>query len=181
MLNNIAALYGTGVVAGDYESIATTTVGSGGAANVTFSSIPSTYKHLQIRFLTRSASSFTQVGMKVNNDTGANYAGHQLTGNGATATAAGYPSQGSPITVPIRVPDTASIFGGAVMDVLDYANSSKYKTFRTFGGADLNGSGQIILASTLWMNTNAITELVFTTSDGFNFAQYSQIALYGIK
>jgi hypothetical protein len=164
-----------------YESIATTTVGSGGQSTITFSSIPSTYKHLQIRFLTRSASSFTQVGMKINSDTGANYAAHQLTGNGSSATAAAGSSVSGPVTVPIRVPDTASIFGGAVMDVLDYANTSKYKTFRTLSGADLNGSGQIILASTLWMNSNAITQIDFTTSDGFNFAQYSQIALYGIK
>lgn len=33
----------------DYDSIATTTVGAGGAASITFSSIPSTYQHLQIR------------------------------------------------------------------------------------------------------------------------------------
>jgi hypothetical protein len=44
-------------VSNSYESIATTTVGSGGSATVTFSSIPATYKHLQVRTLIRSAGS----------------------------------------------------------------------------------------------------------------------------
>jgi hypothetical protein len=33
--------------AGDFESIATVTVGSGGSAVISFTSIPSTYAHLQ--------------------------------------------------------------------------------------------------------------------------------------
>ncbi len=119
--------------------------------------------------------------MRVNNDSTASYAAHQLTGNGTSATAAGAGSVSGPVTVPIRVPDTANIFGSAIMDVLDYSNSSKNKTFRTLSGADLNGSGQIILASTLWINTSAINTLTFTTSDGFNFAEYSQISLYGVR
>jgi hypothetical protein len=36
---------------GDYESIATVSVGGGGAADVEFTSIPGTYTHLQIRAL----------------------------------------------------------------------------------------------------------------------------------
>ena len=34
---------------GDFESIATVTVGGGGAASIEFTSIPGTYQHLQIR------------------------------------------------------------------------------------------------------------------------------------
>ena len=56
MLNNIVALLGNGAAAGggtSYESIATVTVGAGGSSSISFTSIPSTYKHLQIRAITR--------------------------------------------------------------------------------------------------------------------------------
>ena len=50
-----SALVGNPVIMpGSYESIATVTVGSGGAASVEFTSIPSTYTHLQIRAIVRT-------------------------------------------------------------------------------------------------------------------------------
>ena len=74
----------------------------------------------------------------------------------------------------------ANIFSGVVIDLLDYANTSKYKTMRGFGGADRNGAGLISFSSGSWQNTAAITTLTFTLQAG-NFTQYSTIALYGIK
>ena len=167
-------------VTNSYESIATVTVGSGGQSTITFSSIPSTYKHLQIRGIARSAGAFTQTRIKINSDTGSNYTLHQLTGTGSTATANAYPNETGPVPVPIRMPDTANIFGAFVMDILDYQNTSKFKTIRTLGGADLNGSGSMILSSNLFRSTSAISQLDFD-GNGENFAQYSQFALYGIR
>jgi hypothetical protein len=68
------------------------------------------------------------------------------------------------------------------MDILDYANTNKYKTVRTLSGYDLNNAtyGALRSYSGLWMNTNAITSIKFY-ADGVNLAQYSQFALYGIK
>jgi hypothetical protein len=168
------------VAAGSYESITTVTVGSGGQSTITFSSIPSTYKHLQIRAIAKSAGAFTQGRVKVNSDTSSVYTLHQLTGNGSTATSNGYANEAGPVTIPIRMPDTANIFGVIVMDILDYQNTSKFKTIRTLGGADLNGSGSMILSSNLFRSTSAISQLDFD-GNGENFAQYSQFALYGIK
>ena len=52
--NAIAGLYAGGVppVTTAYESIATTTLSST-QATITFSSIPSTYEHLQIRWIAK--------------------------------------------------------------------------------------------------------------------------------
>ena len=73
-------------------------------------------------------------------------------------------------------------FAGFVSDVLDYANTNKYKTTRSLNGNDQNGSGYLWFASVLWMNTNAISTVTITTAGGSNtFNQYSQFALYGIK
>ena len=75
-------------VTSSYESIATTTVGALGASSVTFSSIPSTYKHLQLRWIARSNRVAAQdfVDIRLNSDTGANYSAHLLYGDGSAAT-----------------------------------------------------------------------------------------------
>lgn len=166
-----------------YESIATVTVGAGGAANIEFTSIPSTYSHLQIRGIARGTKSST-VGflwMKINSDSGSNYAYHILQGDGASAVASGV------------APDTlldwgrhpaasasVNIFGASVIDILDYGNTNKFKTVRYLGNYDANGSGYLEFRSGLWRSTSAISTITFSWDSG-NFAQYSHFALYGIK
>ena len=75
-----------------YESIATVTVGSGGSSSIDFTSIPSTYTHLQLRMTARctaqSGGNPTNVYLRFNSDSGSNYAWHQLAGNGSAASAA---------------------------------------------------------------------------------------------
>lgn len=162
--------------ANSYESIATVTVGSGGSAYVEFTSIPSTYKHLQVRFIGRSSGSpDTQV--QYNGDTTTtNYRSHLLYGDGASVTASTIAN-----TAYVGYVATASnIFGVSVVDILDYANTNKYKTTRTLAGYDANGSGYAILYSHLWLSTSAISSLKIYPNSG-NFTQYSHFALYGIK
>ncbi len=165
----------------DYESIATTTVGSGGAADVTFSSIPGTFTHLQIRGLARSTGSGSNMLMQLNSDTGSNYSLHALFGDGASAGADAIINTTRVIIgwVP-QTAATASVFGGSVTDILDYANTNKYKTSRSLHGADLNGSGLSQFTSGLWQSTSAITSVKIFMNTG-NLAEYSHFALYGIK
>jgi len=182
LLNQIAAIHGTGVAASttSYESIATVTVGSGGSSSISFTSIPSTYKHLQIRGLGRdSTSNNAYLLIRFNSDSGANYARHWLTGSGASATANGF-ADTTEIGAPYSLPSTASnTFGASIIDILDYTNTNKYKTVKSFAGWDANGSGYITLSSGFWRNTNAITSITLTNES--TFAQYSQFALYGIR
>jgi hypothetical protein len=168
-------------VIGDYESIATVTVGSGGAANATFSSIPSTYTHLQIRGITRNANADDSTIVRLNSDSGSNYARHFLRGNGTSATGAASSSV-SAMEAPFTAYSgtTASAFTGVVIDILDYANTNKNTTIRTIGGVDLNGSGAVNVTSGLWMNTAAVTSILIAPGSG-NLVEYSQFALYGIK
>ena len=176
-------------VTNSYESIATVTVGSGGSSAITFSSIPSTYKHLQIRAIASSVQGLdrggTYIYARFNSDTGTNYSWHQLKGNNSTAAAGGGANEDA-----IYGSDTlysggvANVFGAMVMDILDYANTSKYKTVRILSGFDSNsastGNTSIGLNSGLWRNTAAISTITIP-NNGFNFAQNSQFALYGIK
>ena len=174
-------------VTNSYESIATVTVSSA-VSSVSFSSIPSTYKHLQIRGIARSANSATaeQGKLQMNGDTSAsNYAFHSLKGNGSTASAEGY---GTGVVAGVAgvfriTANTAgsNIFGVTVVDILDYTNTNKYKTVRILTGQDQNGSGDIQFNSGLWLNTSAVTSLTLTMQGSGNFMEYSQFALYGIK
>jgi hypothetical protein len=177
-------------VPGVYDSIATTTVDAGGASSVTFSSIPSTYTHLQVRILAQTnRTTFGRDGfnMRINSDSGANYSSHFLTGDGASAGAAAVTS-GTAITTPEVTTSTAgaNIFGAFIVDILDYANTTKNTTARLLGGGDHNGvvnglGAQVSLRSGAWYSTSAVTSLTFTPSVGTTISQYSSFALYGIK
>jgi hypothetical protein len=167
-----------------YESIATVTV-STPVSTITFSSIPSGFKHLQIRAICRTSNATTldDTTMRFNSDSTTNYRTHQIRGDGASATAAdlGAASYAAPFPVP-GTSINASTFGVAVFDILDYTNTNKYKTVRSLTGADANGSGNIFLRSSLWLSTSAITQIDFQWQLGaYTAPQYSQFALYGIK
>ena len=188
MLNTLAGIIassGGAAAGGDFESIATVTVGAGGSSSIAFSSIPSTYKHLQIRGITRSTStgSGTEASLVTfNSDSGSNYSYHTLRGDGSSATATGSASTtfmvfwGS-----VHAGDTANTFGASVVDVLDYADTNKYKTLRALGGIDTNTTvDYIVLSSGNWRSTSAVNAITISCASG-NFAQYSSFALYGIK
>lgn len=188
MLNQIAAIHGTGVPpappeTNSYESIATVLVGSGGQAAIDFTSIPSTYKHLQIRGIGRSLennSGLDNPRMRFNGDTASNYNDHGLLGSGSAASANNAATSYIRIGFFPLLNDLANVYGTSVIDILDYTNTNKFTTTRLLSGADLNGSGYIGFQSGLWRNTNAITSISLYPSGG-NWAQYSQFALYGIK
>jgi hypothetical protein len=179
LIGIIASSGGAAAVAGDYESIATVTVGSGGSSSISFTSIPSTYQHLQIRGIARRSSGSTNTIVRFNSDSGNNYATHYLLGNGSSASA-GAESSVNRFYLDILTASSTS-YSASVLDVLDYANTNKNKTARSLAGIDLNGSGTVWLASGLWMNTAAITAVTLSLESSANFEQYSSFALYGIK
>ena len=186
MLNNIAALLDAGVTVApnSYESIMSTTVGAGGTSTITFSSIPSTYKHLQIRIISRESlgSNFGGMYMQFNSDTGSNYAWHRVWGDGASTFAGASASTTAQLGAIIATTNgTASVFSASIIDVLDYTNTNKNKTMRSLTGLDYNGSGYVGLHSGLWMNTSAITSITINPDTSQNWQQYSSFALYGIK
>ncbi len=165
----------------DYESIATTTVGSGGAASVTFSSIPGTYTHLQIRAILKNTSSSNFAAMRFNSDTGSNYNAHYLDGDGASVSAGGSANYDRSYFGYTSTSSQTHIFGASVIDILDYKDTNKFKTVRILTGVDVNGSGGYMeFSSSAWRSTSAITDInIFFSSN--NFAEYTHIALYGIR
>ena len=169
---------------GDFESIATVTVGSGGAANIEFTGISGSYQHLQIRLLLRNTwgvNKREEVRLRLNSDTGSNYARHGLEGDGSSAGAFGSASQTSMGAGTLGGDGlTASTFSAGVIDILDYANTSKTKTVRVLSGVDGNGEGWLWIRSGLWNNASAVTTITLSSDNGQTLKQYSRASLYGV-
>jgi len=174
---------------GDYQSIATTTVGSGGSSTVTFDNISGTYKHLQVRYIARNSGTgdnFIAMKWIFNSDATAVYSNHYIYGNGAatgsaaTTSASSAGGDGMLGMIKDNAAGYTNMYAAGVLDILDYANTNKYKTCRLLWGEDLNGSGRVALQSANWQKTTAINRIDFSCATG-DFMQYSQFALYGIK
>jgi hypothetical protein len=164
----------------EMDSLQTATVGAGGAATVTFSNIPQTYQHLQVRVTAKMSGANQAVWAQFNSDTAANYSMHFLFGNGSSASAGSRLSDAG-IDVLFQPTATDKEFAG-VIDILDYTNTSKHKVTRTLYGFDSNGAGYVALNSGSWRNTAAITTIRFIDLiGGASFLQHSSLALYGIK
>jgi hypothetical protein len=185
ILGTIASGISGNLYAASYESIATTTL-STNTPTITFSSIPSTYTHLQLRVWARTTRSGGPdiLGLRMNNSLANDYADHIVFGDGSTVNTdlnINYPQ--------INVQRLASsnsgadIFSGLIIEILDYKNTNKFKTVRYFGGFDAGAAvnGRIGYGSGQWRSTNAITELNIFSLFSENYTPYSNFALYGIK
>jgi hypothetical protein len=120
--------------------------------------------------------------VQLNGDTGTNYAFHWLRGTGSV-NATGSTSSANMRLVPSSIDMDSTYPTVAIMDIHNYASSTKNKTIRSFGGsdgADYFASGTVALLSGLWLNTNAVTSITISLGAG-NFSTNSTFALYGIK
>ena len=180
----ILGITGGVVEQGDYYQLGSSTA-STNVASFDFTSIPSSYSHLQIRMLGRSSRATVNDNFLIqfNGDTATNYSWHYLSGNGATTA---YSSNGVTQTSlagnSLTAASTAAnVFGITVVDIFDYSNTNKFKTTRLMGGMDVNGAtGYAEMYSGLWRSTTAISSIKITPGLG-NFIPYSSCALYGIK
>jgi hypothetical protein len=171
------------VPAESFDSIATATA-SGGESSFTFSSIPSTYKHLQVRYKAqRNTGGAGFMSLRLNGvTTTGNYTTHDLYGTGSAAGGGGVTSSSYPEARGPQMPanSTANTFGNCVCDIHDYSSTTKNKTIRWFGGWDNNGSGHISLVSNVFLSTAAVSSLtIYFAGDAVSAG--STFALYGIR
>ena len=182
-----------GAVGGDYESISTVTVGSGGASSISFTSIPSGYQHLQLRGIARSTGAATYgtndvILMRLNSDSGSNYSSHYVVGgDNGSVVFAGAASGATYFNMGWNASNSSpsNTFSASVTDILDYSNTNKNKTLRMLEGYDSNtssgfGTACVWYGSGGWYNTSAVSSITLTYS-GSNFSQHSSFALYRIK
>lgn len=179
-------LASSGGAAGAYELLQSTILTSG-ASTVTFTGLGSYsgYKHLQLRIVIRNADtsggSNDSLYLQFNNDTGANYAWHELSGNGSSVTSSATTStnqiQGAYFSSDLA---TANAYAACVIDILDFSSSSKNTTIRSLSGRPQT-STRVSLLSGLWNNTAAVTEIDLFNVSATNFKTGSRFSLYGVK
>jgi hypothetical protein len=166
-----------------FESIATAT-GTGSSGTITFSNIPGTYQHLQIRGImssTTAQSTRLDLIIRTNGSAGTNYSWHSIRGNGASAAIyANFDASEGKAPFSIPTANYTSQVGAIILDIHDYASTTKYKTMRQFSGSDNNGAGAVNIGSALWMSTSAITSIDLIV-DSYNFSTSTTFALYGVK
>ena len=166
-----------------FESIATAT-GTGSSGVITFSSIPSTYKHLQIRTLSRATGTGTggaDIKITFNSDTSSNYRYHHIVGNGATVTAGTGTSSILAKDSCVGGGVASGIHGVGIFDIHDYASTTKNKTLRGFNGWNNNTTTTYIyLLSGLYESTSAISSITLELTSN-SFATTTVFGLYGIK
>ena len=159
--------------------IASTTVGSGGASSIDFTSIPSTYTDLVLICSLRvsRASVVNNTVIKFNGSS-TSYSERVLYGNGSSA---GSYSDTQIYDVNNAANSTASTFANSQFYIPNYAGSTN-KSVSNDSVSETNATAATAqLVAGLWSNTSAITSLSLTDYSGTNFAQYSTATLYGIK
>jgi hypothetical protein len=160
----------------------TVTVGSGGASNIDFTSIPSTYTDLIIKTSTRTNNAAIDIGLIISfNGSTTGYNDKTIYGNGSTVAAAGssgvagifwYYADGDTAT--------ANTFASGEIYIPNYA-SSNLKVITMVSSTENNATSALsLLSGGLWSNTAAINRVTITPN-GANFKQYTTATLYGIK
>jgi hypothetical protein len=174
---------GTVITPSNFESIAS--IDPTGQTSVTFSSISSSYKSLQIRVLARNANaqSGDTILLQFNSDTNGNYAQHYLYNYGSSNI-----GSGSDGTSSINIGYAAygglpsNQFGALIVNVVDYSKTTKFKTVRSYGGRSSSSADQSLtgLHSGHWKSTSAVNS-VTVSFNANTFASGSYISLYGVS
>lgn len=163
----------------DFQLISTQVLGAT-ATSVTFNSIPSTFRHLQIRSVIRQSTTGTMLSMLTFNGSGTGYAWHRMYGTGSLVASDNSISTTQILAMPgPGGSDTSGIFMPQIIDVLDYGQTNKNKTVRTLTGAHMTNTQSVVaLTSGLWANTAAVTSVNLAALSG-SFAVGSRFSLYG--
>lgn len=170
-------------MANTFELIASATAPSGGVADFTFSSIPSTFTDLIIKLCARSNRSNALFDSAVINPNGStsNLSDRYLISYAGSSVASGTDTSG---IVTFGVDGnlaTSSTFGSADIYISNYAGSI-YKSWSSDGVLENNASdARSGLTASLWSNTSAITSLVIKPQSGTLFLEFSTAYLYGVK
>jgi hypothetical protein len=168
-------------MANTYQFIASNTVGSGGVASVTFSSIPSTYTDLCLKISARSETTTFALNLTVNGSS-SDYSERLLYASSTSVASAD--ASGSLINwldLQNSSASTANTFSNCDVYIPNYAGSN----FKSFSGDTVTennstSGNNLYLNAALWSNTAAITSITLTPSSG-DVAEYSTFYLYGIK
>jgi hypothetical protein len=169
-------------MANTYVKIASVSVGVLGAANMDFTSIPSTYTDLLVKVSSRTTDAINDSDPLVIrfNGSSSNLSARAVYGSGSAAASLTRASNSNTAWTDTTV-NTASTFGSAEWYIPNYAGSTN-KSVSVDSVQENNATAAIAaLSSVLWSNTAAINQITILSGNGVNLAQYTTATLYGIS
>lgn len=161
------------------------------AGNITWSAIPQTYKHLQIRISTQdhnatnSGTGFT-LAIYFNGDN--NY-GKQVTGliRGHGTTEVVYRSTGWSTIAYMQAEVDIPRYSGSVMDIMDYTSTNKKSVCTSLSGY-VGTLNNVEFGSSMWHTATsgsgvdaAVTSIMLHSPGGGGLLRGTSATLYGIK
>lgn len=172
---------------GSMEAISAITLTSA-QSSIEFNNIPSTYTHLQVRYIARDdggRSFATWMYARFNGDTNSNYARHRLNGRGDALIYSDAQASISFAIIGYSAGNTGlgSQYAPGIVDILDYSNTNKFKTCRTITGSNgqtTSTEDDVAFISSVWLSSNAINSILIYSAGG-NLLSNSSFSLYGIK
>jgi hypothetical protein len=165
-----------------YDELIPSITLSSNTTTVTLSSIPQGYTDLRVVIVPASSSGTNGIRMRINSDTGSNYSGTYLGGNGTSAASARDTSNTQMLISWYTGINTTLGSQFYSLDFMNYTSTTTNKTVLMKTAA----SGNSTEASVgLWRSTSAITSLSFNInsfgSSTGDFITGSTFSLYGIK
>ena len=166
-------------MANTFEAIATVTVGSGGAADIDFTSIPATYTDVVLKISCRGSDTTVYTSMTISlNGSSSSFTGRIIEGSGSSV-ASGTPTTG--IGDPNGNGSTANTFGNVEIYIPNYAGSTN-KSISVDGVGENNATeAYAYFVATLRSNTAAINQITISPTATKTWLQYTSATLYGIK
>jgi hypothetical protein len=161
-----------------FELIASSTVGSGGAATIDFTSIPSTYTDLVLKISGRLNYAATAVGLQFGFNGQA--AGTSITGKTIQGSGSGVVSYSAWQPNIDAASATANTFASVDIYIPNYTSSNNKSASSDSVQEDNTTTAYAEMHAALWSNTSAINRITITPNSG-SFVQYSTAYLYGVK
>jgi hypothetical protein len=164
------------------QPIYTQTVGSGGAASITFNNIPQTFTDLALMASTRTSFAGFEADLSIlpNTDGSSIGSATRVAGNGSTA----FSQRNSNVVfalggTTLGTSATANTFNNYQAYFPNYAgNNFKQILIDSVNEGNYTNNITLVLGAYLWRSTNAITSLYVVS--GGSFVQHSTFTLYGI-
>ena len=163
------------------------------ATSVTFTDIPATYEHLQLRMSAKTDSTdMDSIGgeaafgaFRMNGITGTNYAYVRMEaygdedvggagGNQSELFCARFATVGEPTS---GFSSRPAFYGGAVLDILDYVNTDKMTTVMCVSGT--SGPINVSLDGGVFNSNLTVHTILIDQSGGSNWVRGSVFTLYG--
>lgn len=160
------------------------------ASSVSFTGLGSytDYRYLQLRLVTRTSPTGVAnglVGLRLNSDTGTNYAYYYLFSAGTnpshfSTTGSNYYLAG----LTNSAQNDTNAYGVNILELFEWADTTSYTTMRNIDGRmDPQGTSYrgVGSRSGMWLDQSAVTSIQLFDNRGYDWLSGSRFSLYGVK